>query len=160
LPALQRVLADWPTPIFFCGREIGHALLYPSASILTDYAYAPAHPIADAYRAYKAMPYDSPTDAMTAVLYAVKPDAGFFKTSDPGTVSFGNDGRAKFSPDANGKHRYLILDPAQKDTILKLYTEYASAKPVPRARPKFVDEKKDDPEEKPGEKKDPTPPKG
>ena len=90
------------------------------------------------------------------MLYAVKPEAGFFKTSDPGTVTFGNDGRAKFSPDANGKHRYLILDPAQKDTILKLYTEYASAKPVPRARPQFVDDKKDDPEEK----KDPTPPKG
>ena len=61
-----------------------------------------------------------------------------------------DDGRTKFTPAAGGKHRHLILDPAQKDRIIKAYTEIASAKPVPK--PRFRPLKK---EEKPAEVKPP-----
>jgi hypothetical protein len=43
-----------------------------------------------------------------------------------------DDGRTKFSPSATGKHRYLILDPAQQEHLVTTYTEVASAKPVPK----------------------------
>jgi len=43
-----------------------------------------------------------------------------------------DDGSTRFSPGADGKHRYLIVDPAQKDRITALYTAMVSAKPVPR----------------------------
>ena len=44
-----------------------------------------------------------------------------------------DDGRTRFTASAEGKHRYLILDPVQKDRILQTYTEVASAKPEPPA---------------------------
>ncbi len=43
-----------------------------------------------------------------------------------------DDGRARFTPSPEGRHRYLILDPAQQERILKTCAEVASAKPVPR----------------------------
>jgi hypothetical protein len=89
-------------------------------------------PAADAYCAYKPMPYDAPSWAMTSVLYAARPQEGYFKLSDPGTIRVLDDGRVKFSASAGGAHRYLILDPAQQERIIKTYGEIASAKPVVR----------------------------
>jgi hypothetical protein len=78
------------------------------------------------------MPYDAETWDLTAALYAVRPQEGYFRLSDPGTITVLDDGRTKFTPSPEGKHRYLILDPAQKDRIIKTYIELISAKPVPR----------------------------
>jgi inosine-uridine nucleoside N-ribohydrolase len=136
IPAAKKLFAEWPTPIVASGREVGDALPFPAASIEKDFGWSPAHPVVDAYRAYKPMPYDAPTWDMTAVLYAVRPQEGYFKLSIPGTISVLDDGRTKFAPSPEGKHRYLILDPAQKERIIKTYTEIASAKPVPR-QPRF-----------------------
>jgi hypothetical protein len=82
------------------------------------------------------MPYDAPTWAMAALLYAVRAQEGYFKLSEPGTISVDNDGRTKFTQSPGGKHRCLILEPEQKDRVIKTYTEIASAKPVPR-QPRF-----------------------
>jgi hypothetical protein len=130
--AAKKLFADWPTPIVAVGSEVGAALPYPGASIETDLAWAPAHPVADAYRAFKPMPYDAPASALAALLYDVHPDDGFFKVSEPGTISVLDDGRTQFTAAANGLHRYLIVDPAQKDRVIALYKEMVSAKPAPR----------------------------
>ncbi|MEP7336823.1 MAG: nucleoside hydrolase [Acidobacteriota bacterium] len=132
IPAAKNLFAEWPTPIVAAGDEVGTALLYPATSIEKDFAWSPAHPVVDAYRAFKPMPYDAPTAAMAAVLYAVRSQGNDFKLSEPGTISVLDDGRTKFTPAPEGKHRYLILDPAQKERIIKTFTELASAKPVPR----------------------------
>lgn len=132
IPAAKKLFAEWPTPIVACGFEIGEELLFPAASIEKDFAWSTNHPIADAYRAYRPMPYDAPTWDLAAVLYAVRPKEGYFKVSEPGTIGVLDDGRTKFTPSPEGKHRYVILDTAQKERILKVYTEVASAKPVPR----------------------------
>jgi len=110
-------------------------VLYPAASIETDYNWSPAHPIADAYRAFKPMPYDAPAWSMAAVLYAARPQENYFKLSETGTIQVLDDGGTKFVPASGGRHRYLIADPAQKERVLKVYTELASAKPVPKQRP-------------------------
>jgi len=78
------------------------------------------------------MPYDAPTWAMSAALYGVRPKEGYFQLSEPGTMQVLDDSRTKFTPAADGKHRYLIVDATQKERIVKTYTEIASAKPVPR----------------------------
>ena len=78
------------------------------------------------------MPYDAPAPALAAVLYAVHPDDGYFKLSDPGTITVLDDGRTRFTPGAEGKHRYLIADPAQKEKVLAVYTAMVSAPPAPR----------------------------
>lgn len=130
--AARKLFAEWPTPIVATGDEIGASLLFPASSIEKDFAWSPAHPVVDAYRAYKPMPYDAPTSAMAALLYAIRPQEGYFKLSEPGTISVLDDGRTKFTPSPEGKHRYLILDPEQKERVIKTYTEIASAKPAPR----------------------------
>jgi inosine-uridine nucleoside N-ribohydrolase len=132
IPAARKLFAEWPTPIVASGYEVGNALLFPASSIERDFAWSADHPVVDAYRAHQPMPYNAPTWDMTAVLYAVRPEAGYFKLSEPGTINVLNDGSTKFSASSGGRHRYLILNPAQKETIVKTFVEIASAKPLPR----------------------------
>ena len=136
IKAAQKLFAEWPTPIVASGFEVGNTLQYPAASIENDFGWTENHPVADAYRAYEKMPYDAPTWDLTSVLYAVRPEAGLFKLSEPGTIAVSGDGNTKFTPGATGRHRYLILDPAQKERIVKIFVELATAKPVPRV-PRF-----------------------
>ena len=130
--AARRVLAEWPGPIVACGSEVGDALPFP-ASGLEGFAWAPAHPVVDAYRAARPMPYDAPSWAMAAALYAIRPKETYFQVSGEGTISVLDDGRTHFAAGA-GKHRYVIADPAQKDRVIQAYTELASTHPVPRQR--------------------------
>lgn len=142
IPAARKLFAEWPTPIVISGSEIGEALPFPATSIEKDFAWSPAHPVVDAYKAFKPMPYDAPSGDMSTMLYAVHSQDGYFKLSDPGTITVLDDGRTKFTPSPQGKHRYLILDPAEKERIIKVYTEVASAKPVPRV-PRFRQQQKE-----------------
>ena len=130
--AAKKLFAEWPTPIVAVGSEVGEALPFPGASIDKDFAWAPDHPVVDAYRTLKPTPYDAPASALAATLFAVHPEAGHFKLSDPGTITVADDGRTRFTANADGKHRYLIVDPAQKEQVLALYTALASAQPAPR----------------------------
>lgn len=130
--AARKLFAEWPTPIVAVGSEVGAAVPYPGASIEKDFTWAPTHPVVDAYRAVKPLPYDAPASGLAATLYAVHPDAGHFKLSEPGTISVLEDGRTRFTPTADGKHRYLIVDPVQKEQIVSLYTTLVSAPPAPR----------------------------
>lgn len=131
--AAQRLFAEWPTPIFISRADVGEGLPFPGASIDKEFAAtSPDHPVADAYRSFKTMPYDAPSWAMTAALYAGRPNAGYFRVSESGVFSVTADGALSFSARADGKHQSLILDPAQKDRILTDYVQLASAKPVPR----------------------------
>jgi hypothetical protein len=132
IASARKMFAEWPTPIIAVGREVGEALPYPGASIEKDFSWAPSHPIVDAYRAFKPMPYDAPSPGLAAALYVVHPDDGYFKLSEPGTITVLDDGQTKFTPGAGGKHRYLIAEPAQKEKAIQMYTETISAKPVPK----------------------------
>jgi hypothetical protein len=130
--AARRLFAEWPTPIVAVGAEVGEALPYPGSSIEKDFSWSPAHPVVDVYRALKPVPYDAPASALAAVLHAVHPDDGYFKLSDPGVITVLDDGRTQFTPAADGKHRHLIVDPAQKERVTALYTAMVSAAPAPR----------------------------
>jgi len=131
LAAARKLFATWPTPIVAVGTEVGAAVPYPARSIEQDFAWAPAHPVVAAYRANQPMPYDAPDPAVIAALYASNSSADYFRLSEPGTVSVANDGKTAFAPSADGKHRYLMLDVAQKDRIAKDFSALASAKPAP-----------------------------
>jgi inosine-uridine nucleoside N-ribohydrolase len=157
IAAARRVLAGWSVPIVAVGYEIGAELPFPGESIAKDFAWSTAHPVVDAYRAYRPMPYDAPSWAMAAMLYAVRPKENYFKLSEPGTIIVSDDGRTSFAASDNGRHRYLILDPAQKERIIQTYTEIASAKPVERKLRKPPEEKKDEKKEDTKEEKKPEP---
>jgi hypothetical protein len=107
-------LAAWPTPIVMVGKAIGAALPFPATAIESGFLGTTAHPVVDSYRAYRPMPYDAPSSAMAAVLYSVRPSENYFDLSGPD----------------DGKPRRLLLEPAQKERILRAYIEIATAKPV------------------------------
>jgi hypothetical protein len=117
-PALQKILAEWPSPIFFCGKEAGESLPFPAASVEKDFAWTPAHPVADAYRAFHPMPYDAPAHDLAAAHFAVHPDSGWFSLSEP---------------DAHNLRR-LVVDPSKREQILEAFVEIASTKPLPPRR--------------------------
>lgn len=126
IPAASKLIQEWPGPVVLSGFEIGEALLYPAASIERDYAWVDRHPVVDAYRAYKKMPYDRPTWDLTSVLYAVRPEHGYFSLSEPGTVEVQPDGRTLFKPDTAGTRRYLKLNETQKARTLEALIQLAS----------------------------------
>jgi inosine-uridine nucleoside N-ribohydrolase len=126
IPSAQKVFAEWPTPVVFSGFEIGQALLFPARSIEHDFSWVRDHPVVDAYRNYMHMPYDRPTWDLTAALYAVRPDAGYFSLSPEGTVRVDDKGNTLFTASAGGKHRYLMLDVAAKARTLEALILLAS----------------------------------
>jgi hypothetical protein len=128
----RKLLVDWPSPIVMAGSELSEALPFPGASIESGTAWAPHHPIVDAYRAFRPMPYDAPSRTLAAVLHAVRADQTYFDLSLPGTITVADDGRTTFAPSVGGPHRYLVARPDQKERVLQAYVELVTAQPPPR----------------------------
>lgn len=131
--AFRKLVAEWPTPVVFCPRELGQSLLFPAAELEKTFGWAPAHPVVDAYRAYKPMPYDAPLDDLAAVHYAAKPEAAVFAVSEPGSLSIAPDGKVTFAAGA-GNVRKLSVDPAKRDEALAALIAMAGTQPPPPAR--------------------------
>lgn len=129
VPSARMVFGEWPTPIVVSGFEVGEAMLFPATSIEHDFAYVPDHPVAEAYRLLMKMPYNRPTWDLTAALYAVWPDRGFFNLSPPGRITVLADGGTTFTPDPNGKQRYLIVTDAERPRTLETMILLASEPP-------------------------------
>jgi inosine-uridine nucleoside N-ribohydrolase len=130
VPSAIDLFHEWPTPIVVSGFEIGAAMLFPASRIERDFAYVHDHPVADAYRSYMKMPYDRPTWDLTAVLYAVRPDDGYFSISLPGIITVLPDGSSRFSLSDGGNHRYLILTEEQRERTLEAMIQLASQPPA------------------------------
>ena len=114
LPSSEKLCEHWPTPIVWSGYEIGLNLRYPHQSILQDYGYVEHHPLSEAYIVYSPPPHDRPTWDLTSVLYAVRPEAGYFDISSPGQVTVDDKGLTTFDEASDGRDRYLILTDDQK----------------------------------------------
>ncbi len=132
IPSAKKVFNDWPAPVVASGYEIGDAILFPARSIEEDFAYVENHPVVDAYRAYKKMPYDRQTWDLTSVLYAVRPDQNYFSLSPPGRIVVDDEGKTRLEPSANGPHRYLIVDEIQKVRVREALILLASQPPKDR----------------------------
>jgi uncharacterized Ntn-hydrolase superfamily protein len=129
LDAARKVFADWPTPIVASGFEIGQAIKFPSRSIEQDFAYVKHHPLREAYELYMKMPYDRETWDLTAVLYAVRPDRGYFGLSQPGTIGVDDQQITQFAPSETGRHRYLTVTPEQISRVREALVQLASQPP-------------------------------
>ncbi|MFN9459131.1 MAG: hypothetical protein ACK6D7_17395 [Acidobacteriota bacterium] len=158
--AAQKLLAEWPAPLYIVTPELGASLKFPAAALETNFAWSETHPIADAYRAAQSMPYDAPTAAVAAVLAAVKLEP-YFTLSAPGLATLSSRHTLVWKAGA-GQHQMLQVDSAQKTALLETMTTLASAKPVPRAprrrRPPVVDPAKPDPAKPDPAKPDPAKP--
>ena len=129
IPAAKSIASDWPTEIVWSGFEIGISLAYPHQSIERDFRYVKHHPLAEAYVLYNPPPHNRPTWDLTSVLYGVRPEHSYFGISEPGSVFVAEDGLTTFKKSATGKHRYLIIDEAQKLRTLETLQLLASQPP-------------------------------
>jgi len=114
---MKKLFAEWPGSVIVAGEDLGQSLRFPGECIEQDFGWATNHPLVDAYRAARTMPYDASATAMAAVLYAVHPEENFFKLSDAG---------------AQGKQRQLAANPEHMGRVIQTYREVISAKPEPR----------------------------
>ncbi|TWT56391.1 nucleoside hydrolase [Allorhodopirellula solitaria] len=130
IPSAKLLCQDWPTPIVWSGYEIGTSLAYPHESILNDYNYVDHHPLAEAYTLYNPPPHNRPTWDLTSVLYAVRPDRGYFDLSPQGRVTIADDGLTTFSEEADGRDRYMIVREEQKGRAIEALVQLSSQPPV------------------------------
>jgi inosine-uridine nucleoside N-ribohydrolase len=134
VPAAQRLVKEWPTPIVWSGFEIGVAAPYPHQSIERDFAYVPHHPIKDAYYAYEPPPHDRPTWDLTAVLTLFDRDVRYFTRSAPGRVDVAPDGHTSFRPTPNGRDRFLTMTATQSERTREAFVWLTSTPPSPPPR--------------------------
>jgi len=129
IPAARTLARSWPTPIVWSGFEIGLAIPYPAISIETDFRYRERHPIRESYQAYIPTPHERPTWDLTSVLYAVRPERGYFDRSEPGTVTVHDDGETSFTATPGGRHAYLKLVPENVPRIREIMAALVSEPP-------------------------------
>jgi purine nucleosidase len=134
IPSAQKLFQNWPTPIVTSGFEIGSSMLFPASSVARD--FPKSHPVADAYRNYKKFPYDRPTWDLTAALYAVRPNDGYFSLSEPGSIQVDAAGVTTLIPAAKGKHRYLVMNDVERaralEAMILLSSQPAGLSSAPR----------------------------
>lgn len=131
-PAAQRVFGEWPTPLVTSGFEIGLAIKFPAASIERDFGYVKHHPLKQAYELYQKMPYDRETWDLTSVLYAVRPDRGYFGLSPAGQISVDDKDVTQFAAVEGGRQRYLTVNAEQIARVREALVQLASQPPSGR----------------------------
>lgn len=129
IAAAREVYAKWPTEIVASGFEIGLAIKYPATSIERDFNYVEHHPLREAYELYMKMPYDRETWDLTSVLYAVRPDRGYFDLSEPGEITVDDAKLTRFTPSPTGKCRYLKVNTEQIARVREALIALASQPP-------------------------------
>lgn len=129
IQAAKKVFAEWPTCLVTSPFEVGIAIHYPGSSIENDFAWAPMHPMVEAYKAYQQMPYDRPTWDLTSVLYSIE-GASYFNVSPAGKISVTEKGATDFIPDTKGKQYYLTVDSIQAETIKQRFIHLITGPPA------------------------------
>ncbi len=131
-PAAQRVFTEWPTPLVTSGFEIGLAIKFPATSIGRDFGYVKHHPLKQAYELYQKMPYDRETWDLTSVLYAVRPDHGYFGLSPAGRIRVDAQDVTQFDLVDGGQQRYLTVNVEQIARVREALVQLASQPPAVR----------------------------
>lgn len=130
--AAQKVFADWPTPLVTSGFEIGQAIKFPATSIERDFGYVKHHPLKQAYELYQKIPYDRETWDLTAVLYAIRPDCGYFGLSPAGHIRVDAQDVTQFDTAEGGRHRFLTVNAEQIARVREALVQLASQPPTVR----------------------------
>ncbi len=129
IPSARKLADEWPTEIVWSGFEVGRTIRFPARSIERDFRWALRHPVVDGYKLYMKFPYDRETWDLTSVLYAARPDDGYFTLSEPGRVVVDERGMTRFEPAADGRHRYLKVSEVQRVRALEAMIWLASQPP-------------------------------
>jgi hypothetical protein len=129
VPSAEKIFKGWPGEIVTSGSEIGASIQYNPERLAADFRYAEHHPLVDAYRAYKRMPYAEQLWDPSAVLYAVRPYPAYCSLSAPGTIQTDAKGATAFVESAGGKQRYLVVNDAQRAAVRETISVLMSEPP-------------------------------
>ena len=108
----QRVIETWPTEIVFSGSEIGEDI--KTGSSLR--ALLPENPVARAYDLYPGTDGRGERASwdLTAVLYAVRPDAGLWNLRRDQRLEIFPNGDHTWHPATDSRHAFLVKKVAPK----------------------------------------------
>ena len=126
IPAAQKLTTSWPTPIVYSGFEIGIETALYKESLMFDYNYEKDHILDVSYRTYHGQYTDQPSWDLTSVLYAIRPERGYFTLSSKGVVSFDEKGLTSFEETGEGAHQHLIASPGQAERVKEALATLAS----------------------------------
>ena len=128
IPAMQKVMREWPGEIVQNPFEIGEKVRYPLSLMHEKLAWTTPHPLNVATSVNVPDPNGEQCefDVMSAI-YLVHPE--LFNLSERGTISIDDNGFNHFTPSPNGKHRYLTTTPAQDKTLRELLIKVTTMKP-------------------------------
>lgn len=128
IPAMRKLMAEWPGEIVENPHEIGNAVRYPLSLMRTKLASAEPNPLLVATSTLNpGMDAVQCQFDVMSVLYLVHPE--LFNISGRGTISIDEKGYNHFTPSPSGKHRYLTTTPAQESKLLDLIVSVTSMKP-------------------------------
>jgi inosine-uridine nucleoside N-ribohydrolase len=128
-PAAKSLIENWPTPIVWSGFEIGLAIRFPAISIDEEFKYVDHHIIQESYQAYMPTPHERPTFDLTSVLWAVRPNHGYFTLSEPGRVTMNEHGETTFEAQEGGRDRYMTVTADQIQRTREVLAALASEPP-------------------------------
>lgn len=129
IPSAQKLVKEWPTKIVHSGFEIGLKTALPKAGIREDFRYDPEHPMRVAYGLYNKEFRDQPSWDLTSVLWAVRPDRGYFDLSEPGHVAYDDEGYTQWTADPGGNQCYLKVNDTQIARVQEILTALTSEPP-------------------------------
>lgn len=115
VPAAQKVFAEWPTPIYCSGFEVGREIVMTGVTVLNDYEYVQYHPVKEAYKYYRDLTPDARqcTWDLTTILFAARENRGYFDLSEAGKITVDNEGFTKFEPQADGNAKIFKVNREQ-----------------------------------------------
>ncbi|HHW00214.1 MAG TPA: nucleoside hydrolase [Clostridiaceae bacterium] len=99
----QGVIHNWPTPVVFCGFEVG-APVITGKRLISE--CSDSNPVKKAYELYTSGEGRSSWDLIT-VIYAILGDCGLWGLSPAGKVYIDDEGVSHFSEETDGLHRYM-----------------------------------------------------
>lgn len=132
IPAMQKLFAEWPTPIVQNPFELGKQVIYPGSAVENDFGWSSLHPVVEGFKAYHKMPYNRPSWDLLSVVYLLHPE--YFTPSESGTVRVDDEGFTHFTPNPDGKHIRLLDATPDEVTVLKDYIVQTTSKAPKRYR--------------------------
>lgn len=129
LNAAAAVFNRWPAELVACPFEMGEWVHYPELSLEKDFRFPAPHPLLEADLATFGgkrngfMAWD-----LLTVLYAIRPDRGYFNLSKAGTIQLDPAGVTHLKEEKEGRHRY-IMRRGSPDRVREALTSLASQPP-------------------------------
>lgn len=129
IEAARNLIAKWPVGLVLSPFEVGAVVSYPAASIEKDFAWTDHHPLVDAYKRYRAFPYNRPTWDLTSVYYVVEQKDNLLSTSSAGTLSVDEKGFTYFVEEKDGQHYVLSITGEHIKPLRSYFVDLIKQKP-------------------------------